>query len=182
MINNLQSARALILADLNHARKVLDLWTHQVSDLEKALEQIDTVGNSRKALSEEYKGGRNGTPRLMAAQAAGTAKRGRRPKEDAAVVGTRKKRASKTMVAKDADADSGVVHEGKDVRAKKANTVTSGSRKASKVAAKYKDPLSEKTWSGRGRRPAWFTGAPEQYLIPPGSSQHETGGASSTVH
>jgi hypothetical protein len=31
---------------------------HQVSDLEKASEQIDTVGDSRKALSEEWTGRR----------------------------------------------------------------------------------------------------------------------------
>jgi DNA-binding protein H-NS len=27
--------------------------------------------------------------------------------------------------------------------------------KGSSVAAKYRDPVSGKTWSGRGRRPAW---------------------------
>src|SRR5438067_1031814 len=50
MISNLQSARALIQADLDHARKVLELWTQQVNDLERALEQINTVGESRHAL------------------------------------------------------------------------------------------------------------------------------------
>jgi hypothetical protein len=39
MIYNLQSARALLIqADLGHARKVLELWLQQASDLERALE------------------------------------------------------------------------------------------------------------------------------------------------
>lgn len=49
MVNNLNAARTLIQADLDHARNVLELWNHQVGDLEKALEQIDAVGNSRNA-------------------------------------------------------------------------------------------------------------------------------------
>jgi hypothetical protein len=47
MVTNLNAARTLIQADLDHARNVLELWNHQVGDLEKALEQIDAVGNSR---------------------------------------------------------------------------------------------------------------------------------------
>ncbi|RYE75076.1 MAG: hypothetical protein EOO80_15885 [Oxalobacteraceae bacterium] len=35
------------------------------------------------------------------------------------------------------------------------------------AAPKYKDPNSDKTWSGLGRRPGWFVGAPEQYAIQP---------------
>lgn len=31
--------------------------------------------------------------------------------------------------------------------------------KGSTVAAKYRDPASGKTWSGRGRRPAWVVAA-----------------------
>ena len=30
-----------------------------------------------------------------------------------------------------------------------------GKAKGTSVAAKYRDPVSGKTWSGRGRRPAW---------------------------
>ncbi|MBK4738486.1 H-NS histone family protein [Noviherbaspirillum pedocola] len=182
MISNLQSARALILADLNHARKVLDLWAHQVHVLEKALEQIDTVGNSRKALSEEYKGGRNGAPRLMAAEATGIAKKGRKRKEGSVTASTGKKRTARVHEDKTSDAGSESVQEAKAGKGKKANTGMSRSRKTSRVAAKYKDPLSDKTWSGRGRRPAWFTGAPEQYLISSSSTQHEAGNTSSTVH
>lgn len=182
MISNLQSARALILADLNHARKVLDLWERQVSDLEKALEQIDTVGDSRKALSEEYKGGRSGTPRLMAGEATRTAKRGRKHKEDTVTAGVGKKRPAKAHEDKTSTAGSASVHEAKAGRGKKANAGMSKNKKTGKVSAKYKDPLSDKTWSGRGRRPAWFTGAPEQYLIPSSAAQHDVAGTSSTVH
>ena len=31
-------------------------------------------------------------------------------------------------------------------------------RKASSVAAQYRDPVSKKTWSGRGRAPKWLEG------------------------
>lgn len=55
-MSNLNTARSLIQADLDHARQVLDLWTHQVSELERALEQIDAVGTSRDALRVEYRG------------------------------------------------------------------------------------------------------------------------------
>jgi len=33
--------------------------------------------------------------------------------------------------------------------------VSKSKTKGSTVAAKYRDPLSGKTWTGRGRRPAW---------------------------
>lgn len=56
MVSNLESARALIQADLDHARSVVALWTDQVSELEKALEQIGVVDNSRTALRGAYQG------------------------------------------------------------------------------------------------------------------------------
>jgi len=34
-----------------------------------------------------------------------------------------------------------------------------GKGKGSAAAAKYRDPVSGKTWSGRGRRPAWVVAA-----------------------
>jgi hypothetical protein len=39
-MSNLNTARSLIQADLDHARQVLDLWTNQISELERALEQM----------------------------------------------------------------------------------------------------------------------------------------------
>jgi hypothetical protein len=41
-----------------------------------------------------------------------------------------------------------------------------GAKKAgAPTAVKYKDPASDKTWSGRGRRPAWLSGDPDGYLV-----------------
>jgi DNA-binding protein H-NS len=37
--------------------------------------------------------------------------------------------------------------------------------KGRKVPAKYKDPVSGKTWSGRGRTPLWVNGNIKQYAI-----------------
>jgi len=42
----------------------------------------------------------------------------------------------------------------------------SGEKKTSKVAAKYRDPISGKTWSGRGLAPKWLAGKnKEDYAI-----------------
>lgn len=38
-----------------------------------------------------------------------------------------------------------------------------GSRKP--VPAKYRDPVTGKTWSGRGRTPLWLTGPREAYAL-----------------
>ena len=38
-----------------------------------------------------------------------------------------------------------------------------GSRKT--APAKYRDPLTGKTWSGRGRTPLWLDGPREQYAL-----------------
>ena len=37
--------------------------------------------------------------------------------------------------------------------------------KGRKVPAKYRDPVSGKTWSGRGRTPLWVNGNVQQYAI-----------------
>jgi len=34
-----------------------------------------------------------------------------------------------------------------------------------KAEAKYRDPVSGATWSGRGRSPAWITGPRENYAL-----------------
>ena len=62
MATNLNTAKSLIQADLDHARNVLNLWIQQVAELEKALEQIEAVGNSRNALRVEYQAGAARTP------------------------------------------------------------------------------------------------------------------------
>lgn len=37
--------------------------------------------------------------------------------------------------------------------------------KAEPLPAKYRDPKTGKTWSGRGRSPAWLGKRPEKFLI-----------------
>jgi DNA-binding protein H-NS len=42
----------------------------------------------------------------------------------------------------------------------------SGPKTGNKIAAKYRDPLSGATWSGRGKTPKWINGADRsQYAI-----------------
>ena len=80
-MSNLNTARSLVQADLDHARQVLDLWAHQVSELERALEQIDAVGTSRDALRVEYRS--SSTQALTLEKPAAPKegkKRGRKPK------------------------------------------------------------------------------------------------------
>jgi DNA-binding protein H-NS len=178
MISNLQSARALIQADLDHARKVLDLWTQQVMDLQHALEQIDAVGESRKALKENYAGGRSAAPRLASANVSDAMRGGRKAKAEAATAGEAKQRARSQDRA--AEGSPGALKGGKTGRPRKAKkiSVQEGTRK---LEAKYKDPNSEKTWSGRGRRPAWLVGDADQYRIQSQTIPHQTT-ASSSVH
>jgi hypothetical protein len=180
MISNLQSARALIQADLDHARKVLELWSQQVSDLERALEQIDSVGESRQALKEQYTGGRSAAPRLMPPAAPGSARGNRKLKSEATPTGATKKQRAKSP-ERSAGGVATSHRDGKAGAIKKAKKAPL-SGKVKKIAAQYKDPNSDKTWSGRGRRPAWFVGDPEQYKIQPAAIQQETATASSAMH
>jgi len=47
-----------------------------------------------------------------------------------------------------------------------ARRAKSGEKKTGKVAAKYKDPISGATWSGRGLAPKWLAGKnKEDYAI-----------------
>src|SRR5436189_5644183 len=101
MATNLNTAKTLVQADLDHARNVLNLWTHQVEELEKALEQIAAVGNSRDALRVEYQGGAARGPSPDCSVAADAKpKRGRKPKnaEDSASANSRA--ATTTLAAK----------------------------------------------------------------------------------
>ncbi len=143
MISNLASARALLQADLEHARNVLDLWAHQVAELEKALAQLDAVVTSRDALRGKYQalahaaqGGAAALPEPV--------KRGRKPGAG---------------VQKDTEASPA---RGKGGRRP---AETSGTKSRVVLPAKYKDPQSGKTWSGRGRPPAWLVGERDKYAI-----------------
>ena len=166
MASNLITARSLIQADLDHARSVLGLWTHQVEELQKALDQIDAVSHSRNALRVQYQGAGTPAPALEApAVAPEKPRRGRKPADRSAVRETKSGTSGKAAPA-----------------------IKSATKLVTRHAAKFKDPNSEKTWSGLGRRPGWFVGAPNQYAIHApgrnssnaerGSSAAENGGES----
>ena len=168
-MSNLNTARSLIQADLDHARQVLDLWNHQVSELERALEQIDAVGTSRDALRVEYRGSNT---RALALEKPVPPeegkKRGRKPKNAEATAVPKSGKAGLDIAAKRSRklAERSTARPGQvaDAKAAKSTKAKAGKSKAT-PEAKYKDPNSEKTWSGRGRRPFWMTGDAQQYAI-----------------
>lgn len=152
MISNLASARALLQADLEHARNVLELWSHQVEELEKALAQLDAVVHSRDALRGKYQALAH-APEAGAPSLAAPAKRGRKPRD-----GTKDKTAGsakRTRKQSDATAKDSGGNQDK----------TAGRPVKAALPAKYRDPESGKTWSGRGRVPAWLAGDRERYAI-----------------
>ena len=54
----------------------------------------------------------------------------------------------------------------RDLGLDKAPKVKTGPKPGNKVAAKYRDPQSGATWSGRGKTPRWINGANRsQYAI-----------------
>ena len=172
MISNLKSAKALIQADLDHARNVLQLWQDQVHELEKALAQLDAVNTSRGVLQIEYAGQKGSAPMLSAektttqggrksrktgARSEQNVRDNRTAKDDVAAKRPRKQRAAKAGP----DAGSGAVADTVVTKRRARGTKKPGVPSA----VKYKDPASDKTWSGRGRRPAWLSGDPDQYLV-----------------
>jgi DNA-binding protein H-NS len=168
-MSNLNTARSLIQADLDHARQVLDLWTNQISELERALEQIEAVGTSRDALQVEYRGSNTQALTLEKTAAPTEAKkRGRKPKK---ADGTAASKASKAnpdiaskrsrQLAERSTARAGQLTDAKVAKPKKAK----GEKSKATPEAKFKDPNSEKTWSGRGRRPFWMKGAAQESEI-----------------
>ena len=168
-MSNLNTARSLIQADLDHARQVLDLWTHQVSELQRALEQIDAVGTSRDALRVEYRGS-NSQALVLAKPAAQTEgkKRGRKPKNADVTTAPKSAKAGVDIRTKRSRklAERSTARAGQVTDAKAAKPTKTKARKSKPTPeAKFKDPNSEKTWSGRGRRPFWMTGDPKQYAI-----------------
>lgn len=177
-MSNLNEARALIQADLEHARQVLDLWTHQVGELEKALEQIDAVGTSRSALHVEYQGTK-GTAAVLEAPAAmnDVPRRGRKPKnamKDAPAPRNDIARKRSGKLSERSTVQEAKASEGKPARAAKKAAKKAGVRTS---AAKYKDPNSDKTWTGHGRPPAWMQGDRAQYEV---NAQGKGGAAENT--
>ncbi|MFL6719644.1 MAG: H-NS family nucleoid-associated regulatory protein [Burkholderiaceae bacterium] len=143
-----------------------------MDELEKALAQLDAVDTSRGALRVEYAGQKGSAPMISADKtAAQGGRKGGKPgarlqadtrgdgkvKDGVAAKRPRKPRAAKA----NSDAGSGAVADTAVTKRR--------ARGAKKVAApsavKYKDPASDKTWSGRGRRPAWLSGDPDHYLV-----------------
>jgi DNA-binding protein H-NS len=54
----------------------------------------------------------------------------------------------------------------RDLGLDKAPKVKTGPKPGNKIAAKYRDPASGATWSGRGKTPRWINGADRsQYAI-----------------
>lgn len=178
-MSNLKEARSLIQADLEHARQVADLWTRQVTELEKALEQIDAVGTSRSTLQVEYQGTK-GTGSVLEApsQMKDVPRRGRKPKN--VLNGARKNTAStRTDIASKRSsklAERSTVQAARDGDEKPARAAKKAAKKtgARAATAKYKDPNSDKTWTGHGRPPAWMQGDRQQYEI---SAQRRGGAA-----
>lgn len=168
-MSNLNTARSLVQADLDHARQVLDLWTHQVTELERTLEQIDAVGTSRDALRVEYRGSTTQALTLEKPAAPnGGKKRGRKPKNVEGTAAPKSGKAGLNIAAKRSRklAERSTARAGHvtDAKAAKPTKAKAGKSKAT-PEAKFKDPNSEKTWSGRGRRPFWIIGDAQQYAI-----------------
>jgi len=51
------------------------------------------------------------------------------------------------------------------ITAEQLGFASAGKGSRAKVPAKYRDPLSGKTWSGRGRTPLWLDGPREAYAL-----------------
>lgn len=168
-MSNLNTARSLIQADLDHARQVLNLWTNQISELERALQQIDAVGTSRNALHVEYRGSNSQASALEqpAAPKEGK-KRGRKPNNADGTAASKAGKAGPDIASKRsrklAERSTARAEQVTDAKAAKPMKAKAGNSKAT-PEAKFKDPNSEKTWSGRGRRPFWMTGDAQQYEI-----------------
>jgi DNA-binding protein H-NS len=170
MISNINSARALIQADLDHARNVLQLWQDQVKELEGALEQLDAVDASRDVLRVEYQGQQGGNSMLnMDSTAAKDISPGKRAGVRGKQGETRSAAAQKTVSAKVprkqriAKESAGALS---DIVGDTPKPKRRGPGKKQKASAvKYQDPASGKTWSGRGRKPNWLSGDTDQYLV-----------------
>lgn len=180
-MSNLNNARSLIQADLDHARNVRDLWTNQVGELERALEQLEAVGKSRNALHVEYRVTGSQSLGLDKPASKTGNKRGRKPKnviesddnkQGKGKVDIKTRRSSK--LAERTAAALGKVVTAKTAKTPKAKT----SKTKATPEPKFKDPNSDKTWSGRGRRPFWMSGSDDQYLI---SSLPQGGAAAATT-
>lgn len=167
-MSNLDTAKSLIQADLDHARNVLNLWSHQVSELERAMEQLEAVGTSRDALRIEYRGAEGkGTVALDKPATKDMPKRGRKPKNANGDSISKTGRSGTDITTKRSRklAERSTAQPRQVTMAKAGKTAKASKLKGTTVQAKFKDPNSDRTWSGRGRRPLWMTGDAAQYAI-----------------
>jgi len=170
MISNLKSAKALIQADLDHARNVLQLWQDQVDELQRALAQLDAVDTSRGMLQVEYGDRKGSAPRPGMENIEAPRRRQRRQagaRSDQSTGGQGAANESATTKRRGKQRASNA---GRDGASSAVNSATKRSARTAKKAGapsavKYKDPTSGKTWSGKGRRPAWLRGDTDQYLV-----------------
>jgi DNA-binding protein H-NS len=101
----------------------------------------------------------------------GRPKRGRKPKIPSDAGSTNARVSATTLTAKRgrklADRVTVAPEQVSEASVGKTRKAAGAKKERVKPPAKYKDPNSDKTWSGLGRRPAWFSGAADQYAIRP---------------
>ncbi|SDR24557.1 DNA-binding protein H-NS [Paraburkholderia fungorum] len=76
------------------------------------------------------------------------------------------------LTTKDIEADAKTKRAAKTVGGKAADAAKASKKSGVKVAAKYQDPKTGATWTGRGRAPAWIASAKDRskFLIGSGAS------------
>ena len=180
-MSNLSTARSLIQADLDHARNVLNLWTKQVSELEQAMLKLEAVGTSRSALHVEYRGLKSQELAMEKPAPSDAPKRGRKPKNANGASGTKSGKAGLNIIGrrggKLAERSAAQGSQGTTAKAAKAPRSKTGKVNTPAIA-KFKDTNSEKTWSGRGRRPLWMSGDPQRYAT---GSENQSSAVASNI-
>jgi hypothetical protein len=117
----------------------------------------------------EYRGSNSQALALEkpAAQTEGK-RRGRKPKTTDVTAAPKSAKAGVDIRAKRSRklAERSTARAGQVTDAKAASSTKAKAGKSKPTPeAKFKDPDSDKTWSGRGRRPFWMTGDAKQYAI-----------------
>lgn len=141
-----------------------------MKELEGALGQLDAVEASRDVLRIEYQGREGGESMLNtdsgAARNNSPGKRsGSREKQEGVRSATAQKKVltkapKKQRISKEnAGAPSDMV--GDTPKSKRRGP----GKKQKATVVMYRDPASDKTWSGRGRKPNWLSGDADQYLV-----------------
>jgi DNA-binding protein H-NS len=148
----------------------LQLWQDHVTELEGALGQLDAVDASRNVLRLEYQGKKGADSMLNTdSTAVRDIASGKRSGSGEKQVVARSATARKTVSAK-VPRKQRILKENPLASTNIGSDMPSPKRrgpgkkqKASTV--KYRDPGSDETWSGRGRKPSWMRGDADQYLV-----------------